>query len=164
MKSDFPLLKKILYFVLSILFIVGIFVYNYRFEIVDNVADTLGNNPLAVKRTMADGDVVTNFHYNLRPERNDIGFIRVTNLRTGPPGSTGIPVNFLLTNEGDSNDFPSIRLVMQTRAGRQTREIIIGPREYVHAEKFEKQTVEIMVSPRSEEFNFTVQPFYPPKL
>lgn len=152
-----------LYMALAMFIVLATFMYNYRFEVMENISDTFGNNPLAAKRRMGTEVVFTDGKYTLRPERNDIGFVRVADLRVGRQSTTGIPVTFTLINEGDSNDFPSVRLIMQNHHGAQTRQIIFGSRDYMHADQFENQPIELLVTPRVGEITFTVQPFYPEK-
>jgi hypothetical protein len=132
-------------------------VYLFRSELADAVSDNLRTNSAALRRTWSP---IERGKFVLRPVRNDPAFLRVGALRAGRASSIGVPVTFDLTNLGDSNDFPSIAVLMTGTAGQPLRQILFSPRDYSHASRFEKQPVELFLHPRPEERGFTVRVFY----
>lgn len=131
--------------------------YVYRAELYDAVLDSLSNNQAAVKRMWSPA---SGGRFTLRPERNDVLFLRVGSLRAGLPTSLGVPVSFDLTNLGDANDFPNIAVQMAGPDGRLLRQQMFSPDDYAHDSRFESQHVELFLQPQPNERSFTVTVFY----
>jgi hypothetical protein len=131
--------------------------YVFRAEIVDAVYDSLASNDVAIKRKWSPE---SGGRFTLRPERNDVAFLRVGALHAGAPTSLGVPVSFDLTNLGDANDFPNIAVVMASAGGRPVRQVVFSPGDYSHDSRFGQQHVELLLQPRPEEHSFTVRVFY----
>jgi hypothetical protein len=131
--------------------------YVYRAEIFDMVYDSLASNEAAIKRKWLPEN---GGRFMLRPERNDVSFLRIGALRTGAPNSLGVPVSFELTNLGDANDFPNIAVFLVGADGKPVRHLVFSPSEYSHDSQFKQQHVELLVQPRPDEQRFTVQVFY----
>lgn len=160
MKSDSLLLKEIVAFlILAAAGVVTAF-YVFRADVTETLSDTLGNNQFAAKRALTDAEAGGNLAYELRPERNDVRFLHVGKLKSGATTSIGTPIEFLLTNQGESNDFPSIKVVFVNSSGNTVREQIFSPTDYHHADRFETEDVQLLASPNPGETGFTVQPFY----
>lgn len=135
-------------------------VYAFRAELSEAFLDGLSANPLAIRRTATAGELPDNPVLLLRPNQNDIEFVRVSGLKAGPATAAGNSVGFTLTNTGDNNGFPSIRLYLTNRVGKPMREIIFSPADYQHPDRFEQFDVQLMVQLRQGETSFTVKPFF----
>ena len=101
--------------------------------------------------------------FSLSPERNDVRFIQVSELKSGEPTTIGTPVQLLLTNKGDSNDFPSIKVILLNSAKQIVREQNFGPTDYQHSDKFESEEIHLLVNLNPNERSFTVKPYYEDK-
>lgn len=161
MKSESPFLRRIVGFLLAGLFLVGLVAFVFRAEIMEGTSDALSNNPLAAKHTSSDLQLEKSATYVLRPERNDIDFIQISRLRSGDTTVVGTPIGITLTNRGDSNSFPNIRIVLVNRSGQAVREQIFAERDYVHPARFEEADIELLLSLQPGETGFTAKPFYP---
>lgn len=135
-------------------------VYAFRSELSEAFLDAFSSNSLAIKRTATAAELPDNPVLLLRPSQNDIEFVRVSGLKAGPATAAGNSVGFTLTNTGDNNGFPSIRLYLTNRMGKAIREIVLSPADYQHPDRFEQFDVQLMVQLQPGETSFTVKPFY----
>lgn len=155
--SFFKSLVKI--FVLACFVVVAI-VYAFQSEVAEAFNDSFTMNQFAVKRPLKDQDLAAIKGYELRSERNDSQLIRVSSLRPGPRSAAGISLSFVMTNEGENNDFPSVRVYLVNGDGKTVREAVFSAADYSHGEKFEQQDVNLTLILRPGETGFTVKPFY----
>lgn len=142
--------------------LVAIF-FVFRAEFVNGLTDTVNSNQFAIKGTLSDSAIIHNDHFILRPERNDSGFIQVSNFTSGTPSSLGTPINFEMTNVGDSNDFPNIKVFLVNYSGKIVRIVKFGSNDYQHSDKFEIEKIQVLISLNPGETKFTVQPYYEQK-
>lgn len=130
-------------------------------EILDAIGDSLNTSKTAVETRVDDEQFRTRRGgFELRPLRNDIELIQVSELRASTPTAVGVPVSFMLTNAGGANDFPSIRVHLTSASGRKMRAIDFRPSEYAHERRFDTQKVELLLSRQPGESGFTVEPYY----
>lgn len=134
--------------------------YVFRAELAESFVDSVSSNATALHRTVADEDLPASPKMVLRPSQNDIDLIKVTDLKAGPATAAGNSVSFTLGNLGDNNGFPSLKIILINRLGHPLREVIYGPTEYAHPDKFEQNEIQLMIPLQAGETGFTVKPFY----
>lgn len=134
--------------------------YIFRAELAESIVDSISSNSTAIHRTVADKDLPEAPKMVLRPSQNDIDLVKVSDLKAGPATAAGNSIAFTLANEGDNNSFPSLKIILINRFGRQQREIVYAPGEYAHPEKFEQNEIRMMIPLQPGETGFTVKPFY----
>lgn len=132
----------------------------FRHEVMERVADDLSNGPFVEKRTFSDAGLLGAPTFTLRPEQNDIAFVRISNLKTERSTVAGTPISFTLTNLGERNSFPRVRIFLLERSGRPVRQLDFSEKDYVHSGRFDQIEVELLLDLRNGETGFTAQPYY----
>lgn len=92
--------------------------YAFRAELSEAFIDSFASNSLAIRRTATAAELPDKPAMLLRPSQNDIEFVSVSGLKAGTSTAAGNSVGFTLTNTGDNNGFPSIRLYLTNRIGK----------------------------------------------
>jgi hypothetical protein len=160
MKNNFFDSKIVAAMLIMVFFPIAALTYLFWPSITDLGFDPFGNAKVTIKRLMPESAAAIKPGYTLRPERNDRKLIHIDKLAVGTPTELGTPVSFSMTNEGDHNDFPNIKILFNDAAGKTVRDHIFTPGDYQHADKFDVEEVTFQVGQNPGETGIVVQPYY----
>lgn len=98
--------------------------------------------------------------YTIEREKNNNRHLSRTNLHIKPNSRGSLDVSFDLVSSVRGDDYPSLRVILYSGAGKATRYVDYGPVDYAHGSVFYKETVSFEVVPSPGESSLDVRPFY----
>lgn len=132
----------------------------FRQEVAESFRAGVNPNLRNARVWLAAGEVDRVAAFTLEPEHNDAKFVSVSDITIGPNTPKGMPLTFKLTNHGDSNDYPAIRVQVRQASGRPPRELTFKPADYPHTGRFDTTIVKLIIPVFAGETGFVVKAVY----
>ncbi len=112
------------------------------------------------QRPMQDADFLRIKDVSFESEHNNLAQIQVDGLKIIRRTESAVTISVRIASTVTGNDYPGLRVVVQSRSGSKLRAIEFGATEYSHASEFKSETVELPIQIKPGDASFTVSAFY----
>lgn len=108
---------------------------------------------------MSHGDLGSIRGFTLRPERNDVKLLYISELNVVAIKAGVVQVTFYLRSRGE-NDYPSLRVKLVNSGHNLNRVVVLASNEYSHGNKLRSEKISLTVPTMQGEKGMIIEPFY----
>jgi hypothetical protein len=151
--------KWVIVGVLALLAAIGIFWHDIADNTTDAVSGYLSNDE--VPELLSDEDLPNIKEVKFERERNNIHYITVSDPQVHLSSPNLAQISLHLTSAAKGNDYPNLRIKLNSKTGEVLRTVEIGANQYDHGNALLDERVTLNIPLQPGEVHFTTQAFYP---